>query len=205
MKELHRDIFGGAIKPTEKQPCIFLDRDGVIIEDAHYIKSPDDVILCHGAFELFQLAEMHNIPIVIVTNQSGISRGIITWSDYENVTRAMIKLLGCPKSLKAIYANSCGPDAQPNSWRKPSPQMILQAAQDLYIDTHQSVMIGDRISDILCGYNAEVKSLIHVLTGHGAKHRTAFHNLQAMSDSSLSRKYFALRDLSEFQISSMMG
>ena len=205
MKELRRDIFEVTIKPTGKRPCIFLDRDGVVIEDTHYIKSPNDVVLCNGALELFQLAEMANIPIVIVTNQSGISRGIITWRDYNNVTHAMIKLLGHPRSLKAIYANSCGPDVQLNSWRKPSPRMILQASQDLYLDTHQSVMIGDRISDILSGYNAGIKSLVHVLTGHGTKHRQAFHNLQAILGSSFNRKYFALQDLSDFQIRSMMG
>lgn len=144
---MRRDLFFDYKEIIEhRSPCIFFDRDGVIIEDAHYIKHPKDVVLCNGAFELFQSAAIANIPIVIVTNQSGISRGIITWNDYSAVTQRMLRLLQNPTSLKAIYANSCGPDYQANSWRKPSPRMILQASQDLRINLQKSAIIGDRMS-----------------------------------------------------------
>ena len=75
-------------------PALFLDRDGVLIEERHYLCDPNEVSLCPGSKELVQTAHEMKWAIVIVTNQSGIARGFFGWPDYERVTDRMLKLLG---------------------------------------------------------------------------------------------------------------
>ena len=159
-----------------KSPVLFLDRDGVIIEDCHYIKEPDKVNLCIGAKKLIRFAFEKNIPIIIVTNQSGISKNLLSWEDYYCVTKAMLRKLGDPNPITAIYANSYISDAQKTNWRKPNPTMIIQALDDLNLNIDNSVLIGDRQSDIISGIRAGVKNLIHVKTGHGLKERQELKN-----------------------------
>lgn len=154
-----------------KQQAVFLDRDGVIIEDVHFIKKVEDVQLCRGVKELFHKLDSLNIAVVIVTNQSGISRGYSTWCDYNLVTDRMLELLGNPECLAGIYANATHPTSKSLGWRKPSPKMLLEASIDINIVLSQSIIIGDRLSDLQAGSNAKLKSLIHVLTGHGKESR----------------------------------
>lgn len=176
MHKIH-DIFFNLklIEILKKQkkllPCLFLDRDGVIIKDCNYIKKEKDVILEKGAFNLIKNAYEENWIIVIITNQSGINRGILNWEDYKLVTSKMISLFRFGNPFAAIYANSLGPDSKTNCWRKPCPDMILQALKDLPIDLEKSILIGDRISDLKAGLNANIKKLFHVETGHGIKER----------------------------------
>lgn len=146
--------------------CIFLDRDGVIIEDCHYIKNPKDVKLCPGAKDLIRNLHNKNYLIIIVTNQSGITKNLLTWKDYKEVSRRLIQLLGIPNPVNAIYANSYT-DSFDGSWRKPNPGMLKQAAIDFSIDLNSSILIGDRKSDLDAGINAGIRNLIHVSTGHG--------------------------------------
>ena len=96
-------------------PALFLDRDGVIIEDTNYIANPADVVLCKGVFEILKAAKRINLPVVIVTNQSGIFRKLYSWEDYDLVTNRMLNLLGDGVSIAAIYANSHGPHSPTNS------------------------------------------------------------------------------------------
>ena len=148
-------------------PALFLDRDGVLIEDRHYLCDPTDVNLCPGSKELLEAAHEKKWAVVVVTNQSGIARGYFNWSDYESVTDRMLTLLGASALLTGIYANGHGPEAPAESWRKPSPAMLLKASRELNLDLKQSILVGDRLSDLKAGANAGVKTLIHVLTGHG--------------------------------------
>ena len=149
--------------------AIFFDRDGVINEDFHYIKDPSQVKLCLGAKFLIRKIFQKNIPIVIITNQSGISKKYLTWNDYKLVTERIIKDLGSPNPITAIYSNSYLDTNKGNNWRKPNPHMLIQAAKDLNLDLERSVLIGDRLSDIESGHRAGLKTLIHVMTGHGIK------------------------------------
>lgn len=151
----------------KKSPVLFLDRDGVIIEDVHYINDPNKVKLCIGAQKLIRKFYQNNIAIVIITNQSGISKGLITWADYISVTKSMIEKLGNPNPISAIYANSYLSDLPRTNWRKPNPNMIFQAIKDLNLDIKKSILIGDRGSDILAGINAGIVNLISVETGYG--------------------------------------
>ena len=154
-------------------PALFLDRDGVIIEDLHYIKDPEQVRLCDGTQDLIVDARATGYAVVVVTNQSGIARGLLTWQQVENVNRRMLELLGHEAQPSALYCNGYGPDASATSWRKPSPAMLLDAAQQLNLDVKRSVMIGDRLSDIKAGVTAGVATVAHVLSGHGRKERSA--------------------------------
>jgi len=157
-------------------PALFLDRDGVLIEDTNYIANPADVVLCKGVFEILKAAKRINLPVVIVTNQSGIFRKLYSWEDYVLVTNRMLNLLGDGVSIAAIYANSHGPHSPANSWRKPSPSMLLAAAFDLNLDLNNSLLIGDRLSDLQAGASAGLKSLCHVLSTHGINERVQIAN-----------------------------
>ena len=163
-------------KPT---PALFLDRDGVVIEDKHHLHKPDEVELCPGIIELLSHAKKSGWPAVLITNQSGIARGLFSWQDYEAVTQRLLELLGDASPLSAIYANGHGPDAAANSWRKPSPGMLLAAAAELNLDLARSLFVGDRLSDLQAGEQAGLCWVAHVSTGHGEQERErvfAWHN-----------------------------
>ena len=156
---------------SEPTPALFLDRDGVVIEDQHHLSDPSQVHLCLGARELIATAHRHDWPVVLVTNQSGIARGLFSWADVEKVNKRVQVLLGVDSPLAAIYVNGYGPDAPINSWRKPNPQMLLKASRDLNLDLQRSVLIGDRLSDLQAGAAAGLAMVLHVLSGHGRSAR----------------------------------
>ena len=152
-------------------PALFLDRDGVLIEDRHYLCNPTEVGLCPGSKDLVEAAHKKNWAIVVITNQSGIDRDYFDWSDYERVTDRLLTLLGASASIAGVYANGYGPEASAGSWRKPCPAMLLEACRDLNLDLKKSILVGDRLSDLEAGARAGVQTLIHVLTGHGPSER----------------------------------
>jgi len=156
--------------PTPK-PALFLDRDGVLIEDRHHLCDPDQVDLCPGALSLLNHTSQQGWPVVVITNQSGIARGHFDWDDYERVTDRLLALLTSNAPIAAIYANGHGPDALSSSWRKPSPAMLLTASQELNLDLSSSLLIGDRLSDLEAGARAGLSWLVHVLRGHGVNER----------------------------------
>lgn len=152
-------------------PCLFLDRDGVIIKDCNYISKPSDVILEKGAYELIKSAVNAGWKIAIITNQSGIYRGYFSWEDYDLVTKKMIDLLEFPNPITAIYACGSNPKNKVSEYRKPSPKMIIELANEIKIDLKKSYLIGDRLTDLMAGCQSNLKGLFHVKTGHGGKER----------------------------------
>ena len=150
--------------------AIFFDRDGVINEDFNYLKDPNKVKLCPGAKSLIRLIYEKNIPIIIVTNQSGISKNFLDWSVYHKVINKILVELGNPNPISAIYSNSYM-DSKNNNWRKPNPNMIIQASLDFNLDLENSILIGDRNTDLEAGYRSGIKTLVHVKTGHGDRER----------------------------------
>jgi len=158
-------------KENKARPALFLDRDGVIIKEKHFISKPSDVELEDGMSDLIDLANMLQLPIVIITNQSGIARKITKWDDYFQVTEKMLSLIHPQNTLIAIYANGLGVDSPNFSWRKPSPEMILNAANFLKLDLSRSLLIGDRLSDLTSGLNAGLLNFFHLSTGHGNAER----------------------------------
>jgi len=155
------------------RPALFLDRDCVLIEDKHHLCDPDNVELCPGAQLLLAQARQRGWPVVVITNQSGIARGYFDWDAYERVNDRLLELLGSTASVAAIYGNGHGPEALPNSWRKPNPAMLLAAAEDLHLDLSKSLLIGDRLSDLEAGARANLPWLAHVFSGHGKRERPA--------------------------------
>ena len=155
-----------------KRKAIFFDRDGVLINDVNYIKRPEEVNLLNGVIDVIKYAKKMGFLIFVITNQSGIARGFFTWEDYEKVSKKMLEIINFPEAICAIYANGEGPNnLDNNSWRKPNPTMILRAAKDFNLDLENSILVGDRLSDLISGEKAGIKNLVHVSTGHGVNER----------------------------------
>jgi histidinol-phosphate phosphatase family protein len=126
----------------------------------HYITDPEKVELLPEVLDSLQRLKTAGFRIIVITNQSGFARGLVTQEQYDAVQGRMIELAG-PETIDATYM--C-PDFGPR--RKPSPEMILEAARDHGIDPRRSYMIGDKASDVLCGRNAGTRT-IFIRTGHG--------------------------------------
>jgi len=153
--------------------AVFLDRDGTVIEQVHYLADPEQVELIPGAGRaICQLAE-HGYEAVIVTNQSAVGRGLITLDDVAKVHEEMLRQLAEDgASIAGIYHNPHVPKTKDRETiehpdRKPGPGMLLRAAKELGLDVSRSWMVGDMISDILAGRNAGCLGTVLVRTGYG--------------------------------------
>lgn len=148
-----------------EHPAVFVDRDGTLMEEVCYCNDPSQVRLIDGAREGLHMLRAAGYRTVLVTNQAGIARGLISHSQYDSVHSRLLHLLG-PGALDATYMCPDGPDSG-SFERKPAPGMLLRAKKDLRLDLNRSWMIGDKAIDIECGRNADVRSIL-VLTGYGA-------------------------------------
>jgi len=179
-------IRAGAPFPGNPCPALFLDRDGVIVEDPGYLGRAADVVMIPGAAETIASANRAGIAVVEATNQSGIGRGYFGWREFEEVEAAVTRelaraaavvdaVLACPYHRDGIrpWAHAAHPA------RKPRPGMLLTAARLLNLDLANSWIVGDKLSDLAAGRNAGLRGGLHVLTGHGAQHREAVAGLQA--------------------------
>jgi len=158
-----------------KKAC-FLDRDGVLIEDRNYLSDPADVRLCPHVPEALRLLREHGFLLIVVSNQSGIARGYFTVEDLRRVEARIAGLLAeqgvllddvfyCFHHVKGVvpeYAVEC-------TCRKPKPGMLLEAARKHGIDLKESLMIGDKVSDIEAGFAAGCRAAALVRSGHGAE------------------------------------
>ena len=182
-----------------QKSAIFFDRDGVLIDDVHYISNPLDVKILSGVRDLLRISNKAGWLNIVLTNQSGISKGILDWDDYEKITHQMLNLLGDECYIDAIYANST-PSSEvflKNSWRKPSPNMIFEAVKDFNINLNNSFLIGDRLTDLLSAKNAGLKNFIHVLTGHGEEERVNI--LNDFRESYEKNELIFMKNLSDFK------
>ena len=135
------------------KPALFLDRDGVINVNHGYVSRKDDFKFYTEIFEICLIAQHNQMPIIIVTNQSGIGRGFFSEEDYQSLTDWMIsefKTQGI-KITSVLYAPENPEDGEGSDVqrRKPSPAMILEAAQEFGISLAGSIMIGDSESDMI--------------------------------------------------------
>ena len=182
--------------------AIFLDRDGVVIKDKHYISDPKLVEIETGIILFFKKAYELGIKLIIITNQSGVGRGYFSWEEYEKVNHKMLDLIPRNNSLVGIYASGESPNDS-NKYRKPSPEMVNHACNDLKIQKSHSIFIGDRISDIQTAARANLYLGVHLLTGKGAIERKLINKqtsgnifFDEKSNSSLKIKF--RNDLSDF-------
>src|SRR3954464_618842 len=130
--------------------AVFLDRDGTIMEDAHYIKKPEQVRLLGGAAEAIKRLNDAEIPVIVVTNQSAIGRGLIAVEDYEAVRRQLESLLSrYGAHIEASYYCPDDPrDPRVSGCHKPGTKMFEDAIRDFKIDAARVVYIGDRWRDV---------------------------------------------------------
>jgi len=143
-------------------PAVFIDRDGTIMEDTDYCSHPKDVRVFPSVLEALQLLKSRGFKLIIITNQSGIGRGLFTLDQYRTVESEVLRQLG-DGLIDATYF--C-PDApgQHSTCRKPAPGMVVQATRDHQIDLSRSFLIGDKEIDVECAHNAGLRA-IRVRTG----------------------------------------
>ena len=138
--------------------AVFLDRDGTIIVDRGYLADPDGVALLPGAVTALRTLRARGYALVVVSNQSGIARGLIRPDEHARVAARVVELLaseGVP--LDAAYYCPHGPD-DGCACRKPAPGMLRQAAEAHCIDLTASLMVGDKASDLEAGRAAGCKT-----------------------------------------------
>ena len=142
--------------------AVFLDRDGVINEDKGYVHKIEDFVFIDGIFEKLKKYQDEGYLLIVVTNQSGIGRGYYTTEDFEKLTKYMVEQFA-KKGIKItkVYHSPYRPEE--NTYcRKPNPGMLLQAKEEFNIDMKNSIMIGDKESDMEAGRRAGVGTLILV-------------------------------------------
>jgi len=146
--------------------AVFLDRDGTINEDVGYLHKPDDVRLLPGSAEAIRALNQAGWLVILVSNQSGIGRGLFDEAALTSVQERLNRELG--QTGAHIDAAFYCPHAPGDNCRcrKPSPGLLQRAAQDFRIDLGRSWMIGDHASDIAAGRQAGCRTAL-VLTGHG--------------------------------------
>lgn len=139
--------------------AIFLDRDGTIIVDKHYLNDPNEVEFCAGAVQGLQNLQK-DFLLVVVTNQSGIARGLVQVENMHLIHQKMQDLLKPHGvTLTAFYHSPHAADSN-HPLRKPNPGMLLQAAKEHRIDLAHSYMIGDKPIDVEAGHRAGCKSIL---------------------------------------------
>jgi D-glycero-D-manno-heptose 1,7-bisphosphate phosphatase len=144
--------------------ALFLDRDGVINHEVGYLHRAEDVVWMDGIFPLCRTAISLGYKLVVVTNQSGIGRGLYTQDDFDRLMdwmRAEFVRQGAP--LEAVYScpyhprEGIGDYQREHEDRKPGPGMLLRAARDLALDLSGSILVGDRCSDIAAAHAAGLR------------------------------------------------
>jgi D-glycero-D-manno-heptose 1,7-bisphosphate phosphatase len=153
--------------------AIFLDRDGTLIAEKNYLCRPDDVEIFPGAAAALKKLADAGFKLLIVTNQSGIGRGFFTLADAERVNEHVCREFARDGvHFEKTYIAPEAPE-QPSRGRKPSPQFLFDARDEFSLDLAQSFMVGDKLIDLECGWNAGVKMSILVHTGYGRKTEAA--------------------------------
>ncbi len=166
------------------ESAVFLDRDGTIVEDSGYLDDPEGLVIYGEALDAVQLIREVGMKVVVVTNQSGLARGLFsekTLHDIHDILREAFLHQGSP--LDAIYFCPHHPRAEVAQYRrhcncrKPEPGLLRRAAEALGIDLARSYMIGDKMSDIVAGHRAGCKAAVLVKTGQGTQSASRLEKL----------------------------
>jgi D-glycero-D-manno-heptose 1,7-bisphosphate phosphatase len=154
--------------------ALFLDRDGVLNEEVGYLYRPEDVRWVEGAFSLCRTAMELGYRLIVVTNQSGIARGMYSESDFHALTQWMHEEFGREGvRVDAVYfcpyhpEHGVGEYRREHEDRKPGPGMLLRAAREHGLDLGRSVMVGDRCSDVAAANAAGLRQAF-LLRGVGS-------------------------------------
>ena len=143
-------------------PAVFIDRDDTLMPDSGYCSDPKDVRIFPGVPEALHRLKSNGFKLIIITNQSGIGRGLFTMDQYRAVEAEVLRQLGLGL-IDATYFCPHVPGQQ-STHRKPAPGMIVDATREHQIDVSRSFLIGDAEIDVECAHNAGVRA-IRVRTG----------------------------------------
>ena len=182
--ELGEDLVWAQHRPrsgrvrSERSAALFLDRDGVIVEEVVHLCEVEKTRLIPGAGEVIARANQAGLYVAVVTNQSGVGRRLFDWDDFRLVQEKIhADLAAFGAHIDAVFACPYHPEvAAPyrhpdHPARKPNPGMLLQAAEMLEIELAGSWIVGDRAGDLEAGRRAGIAGGLHVLTGFGAEER----------------------------------
>jgi D-glycero-D-manno-heptose 1,7-bisphosphate phosphatase len=160
--------------------CIFLDRDGTLVEPRHYPRRPQDLVLYPGVASELRALVAQGFRLVVVTNQSGIARGLLTEHDLEEMHADLRRRLAaagvqidafyhCPHHAEGVIPRF----SVPCDCRKPEPGMLLRAARDLDLDLSHSWLVGDILDDVEAGNRAGCRTILVDLGTEGEPDSTA--------------------------------
>jgi len=162
--------------PRGTRPALFLDRDGVLVEEVGFLHRARDLRLIAGAAAVVARANGLDVPVVLVTNQAGIAYGHYGWDAFVRVQERLLADLAAQDAfIDGVFACPHHADGRPpydhpdHPARKPNPGMLLRAAGALALDLAASWMVGDRATDLEAARNAGLAGGLHVLTGYGAR------------------------------------
>lgn len=166
-------------------PAVFLDRDGVIVQETGYLHKPAEVEMVPRTREAVQKLTAAGLATVVVTNQAGIARGYYQWDAFEE-TQAFIEEQLRPASFDGTWAcgyhpEGSGPLATDHAFRKPNPGMVLDAAAEMNLDLTSSWLIGDKRIDVETAINAKLAGAILVRTGYGRTQEAEVRHIQSTS------------------------
>jgi D-glycero-D-manno-heptose 1,7-bisphosphate phosphatase len=157
------------------RPAVFLDRDGTIVREVEYLRSPRQLRLLPRAGEAIRLLNRAGFAVVVTTNQSGIGRGLLTEEELEDIHAVLrSRLARRGARIDGIYFCPHHPEAARPEYRrrcrcrKPAPGMLLRAARELDLDLGRCFAIGDSARDIEAGRRAGCRAVL-VRTGYGAE------------------------------------
>lgn len=154
--------------PHGRRPAIFLDRDGVIIENRdEYCRAWEQVVILPGALQALARARIAPYAVVIITNQSAVGRGLVDRATADDINARLVAAIRAAGGrVDGVFLCPHAPEAGCNC-RKPKPGLLLQAARELSLDLPRSVLIGDSLSDIEAARAAGVGQAMLVRTGRG--------------------------------------
>jgi D-glycero-D-manno-heptose 1,7-bisphosphate phosphatase len=150
----------------QRRAALFLDRDGVINVEVDHLHRVEDVALIDGVAEAILRVNRAGVPVVVVTNQAGIGRGLYGEADFAAVTACIAEKIA-PATIDATYHCPHHPDAGCEC-RKPKIAMLVRAAEEARIDLERSILVGDKRSDLDAARAAGCTAVL-VRTGYGAK------------------------------------
>ena len=150
------------------KPALFLDRDGVIIENrSNYVRTWSDVAIYPQAIEALIKVKPTGYKTIIITNQSAVSRGLISPEIAQEINSRLIEeIQSAGGRIDGIFMCPHAPHEN-CACRKPQPGLILEAADSLSLDLNRSILVGDALSDIMAGQSAGVGKNVLVRTGRG--------------------------------------
>lgn len=140
----------------KKKKALFLDRDGTLIVDKHYLCEPSEVELIPGVVNFIDKALALGFELFLLTNQSGINRGYCTWAQVHACNTRMLELLNLPMPIFKKICIAPETPQEPSVYRKPSPLFIEEMVAEYCLDRSLTWMIGDKLCDLQAAINASV-------------------------------------------------